>query len=417
MLRQSLLTFSSKFFIAIVNFLTVVITARYLGAEGRGVISLFVLDITIVLMVSSFIGGPGLVYLFPRHDVTKLLSVSYLWAMVSSVLVSFVLLAMGLVPHAFFLHLMILSFLQSILRIQTSLLLSKQKISQYNWVSAVYPVSLFLFLFYAFEIKQQHYIEQYFTAFYLGLGLSIIYSSWLVYKSHSFSFSAKVGEQFEHAFKLGYIIQAANIIQLLNYRFSYFLLDHYYGKHEVGVYSTAISFAETVWIITNSFATVQSAKIVNSQNDDENTKLTIDIIQLVSVLTIAAIAVLLLLPQTFFTWMLGNDFATLTHLLPFLAPGIFFLLFSVQISHYYSSTGNPKMGLLGSFAGLIVTLIGGFLLIPEQASRGAAITASFSYIISSLLLLIIFKNEKKLNIKSFIPSFKNIMQATDKIKN
>ena len=55
MLRQSLATFTGKFFIAAVNFLTLILTARYLGAEGRGVISLFIINLTIVSMVSNFI--------------------------------------------------------------------------------------------------------------------------------------------------------------------------------------------------------------------------------------------------------------------------------------------------------------------------------------------------------------------------
>lgn len=417
MLRQSLLTFSNKFLITVVNFLTVIITAQYLGAEGRGIISLFVLNLTIISMASNFIGGPGLVYLFPRHDAKKLLSASYLWALLSSIIVAFVLKMFNLIQPEYFIHLVILSFIQSIVRILTSYLLSQQKINEYNFVSAIYPIAMFLYLFYAFNIKAVHNVEQYFIAFYIGFGLSFLYSFWLVYKKSGFSFSTNVSNQFQQAFKIGYVIQSANIIQLLNYRFSYFLIDHYYGKHEVGVFSTALSFAETVWIIANSFAAIQYAKIANSKDDVANKDLTLLIIRFVSLFTLAALLVLLVLPKTFFLWMLGNDFGDLIHLFPLLAPGVFFLIFSIHISHYYSGSGNPKMGLLGSSIGLLVTLIAGLMLIPTHELRGAAIATSLSYVTSSLVLLIIFMKKKNISIKELIPSVKSFRMAKEKFKS
>ena len=99
MFRKSFYTFFNRFFIAILNFLTIIITARYLGAEGRGIISLFMLNLTIIFMIGSFIGGPGLVYLVPRHDASKLLNASYVWTIFSSVTVSLLLYVFNLVQQ------------------------------------------------------------------------------------------------------------------------------------------------------------------------------------------------------------------------------------------------------------------------------------------------------------------------------
>src|SRR3954464_34152 len=114
MFRKSFYTFFNRFFIAILNFLTIIITARYLGAEGRGIISLFVLNLTVIFMTGSFIGGPGLVYLVPRHDPSKLLNASYLWTLVSSIVVALLLFVFNLVEPNLLIHLILLSIIQSV---------------------------------------------------------------------------------------------------------------------------------------------------------------------------------------------------------------------------------------------------------------------------------------------------------------
>src|SRR6185436_7330010 len=376
MFRKSFYTFFNRFFIAVLNFLTIVITARYLGAEGRGIISLFMLNLTIIFMIGSFIGGPGLVYLVPRHDASQLLNASYLWTIFTSVGVSLALFVFNLVEGGLLLHLILLSVIQSVVRIQTFYLLAKKRIKAYNFISIIYPAVLFILLVYFFIVRGHATLGEFFIAFYAGSVITMFISTVLVYKSLTASFTFDLKEIFSHAFKLGFVIQCANILQLLNYRFSFFLLDHYFGKNEVGIYSTAGSIAESVLIIANSFAVIQYSQIANSKIDKENTKLTVRISKVVLLLTILATAMLLLLPQNIFTLIFGNDFKEIKNLLPYLAPGILLFIFSITISHYYSGSGNPKIGLMGSAAGFIVTLIAGLTLIPQYNLKGAALTSS-----------------------------------------
>jgi O-antigen/teichoic acid export membrane protein len=171
----------------------------------------------------------------------------------------------------------------------------------------------------------------------------------------------------------------------------------------VGIYSTANAIAEGVWIIAGSFATVQYSKISNSKNDEENKILTLQITKIVFLMTFVAVITLLLLPQELFIWMFGKDFGELKNVFPYFAPGILLLIFTITISHYYSGSGKPKMGLLGSAAGFIVTAIAGIILIPRYDLKGAALTATLSYITSSLLLLLIFMKQKKLSFVDFMP--------------
>src|ERR1700758_3239303 len=68
MLAKIIQTIFSKGIISIINFLVVVITARILGSEGRGTISIMFLNITVILLFNDIIGGSSLVYLTSKKN-------------------------------------------------------------------------------------------------------------------------------------------------------------------------------------------------------------------------------------------------------------------------------------------------------------------------------------------------------------
>src|SRR4030043_472328 len=65
---------------------------------------------------------------------------------------------------------------------------------------------------------------------------------------------------------LGLYNQIAVFAQLLSFRLSYYILNSCFGKEEVGIYSNAVSIAESIWLIGRSIATVQHSRIVNSRD-------------------------------------------------------------------------------------------------------------------------------------------------------
>lgn len=390
MLKKSFFTLLSKSGVAIVSFLMAVITARYLGAEGRGMISLFVLNLTVIFMVNNFVGGPGLVYLFPRHRTAELNSAAYLWALVSSITTAAILCIPGFSDWNFFYHLVFLSFFQSVLRIQGNYLLSKEKIIWFNAINALFPLIMLVLMYVLFAWSNKSGMDSYFTSFYASLLFSLLVSSAMMIRWGGFHFSKTFSTVMKKAFRLGFIIQAANILQLLNYRFSFYLLNYYSGKQDVGVFSMATSFAEACWLIINSFVLIQFARISNSSDDKANIRLTFTVMRIALVLTVLPVCILLLLPNEFFTWLLGDEFFQLPGLFMYMVPGIFSLVFSAAIAHYFSGSGKPLAGFVASATGFVVTVLCGFWLVPRYGISGAAWTASASYLFTACISLYLF---------------------------
>jgi hypothetical protein len=67
---QSLVTKSA---VAVVNFLILIISSKYLGVSSRGEISLFILNLSIVQIVSGIYTGYSIVHFVPKFNLKKIL--------------------------------------------------------------------------------------------------------------------------------------------------------------------------------------------------------------------------------------------------------------------------------------------------------------------------------------------------------
>ncbi len=402
MIRNTVFTFSVKALTAILNFLIAVITARYLGAEGRGVIGIFVLNVSLVFMVGSLVGGAGLVYLAPREDTGRLMGASMIWAGIACLAVPALMHLLGLAGQGLALHLGIISMLHFSIRIHQNWLLAREKITAFNVISLVHPLLMSMLLIFFFTVLKWREVMAFIAAYYITTIIGLLASSGYMHAHGGLRFSFRIRRTAASAFRMGGPIQAGNLMQLMNYRFSFYLLQVFYGKAQVGLYSMATAFTESSWMIANSFATVQYARISNSGDDAANQALTVAVMRWSLWLTLVPLVVLLVLPPEFYSFFLSGEFTVLPDIIPWLMPGMLCVVISIAISHYFSGSGNPKVGMIGSAAGFITTLVAGFLLVPAYGLTGAAATASLSYAVSAIVGLYLFSKKRKLRPVDFI---------------
>jgi O-antigen/teichoic acid export membrane protein len=86
-----------------------------------------------------------------------------------------------------------------------------------------------------------------------------------------------------------------------------------------------------------------------------------------------------------------------------LAPGILVFVNALIIGHYFSGSGKYHVNTLGSTVGLIITIILSYLLIPRFGYMGAAVTASISYLATSVFVTWFFCREAHLKFSSLLP--------------
>jgi len=103
--------------------------------------------------------------------------------------------------------------------------------------------------------------------------------------------------------RYGIMNQVAHITQMLSFRLSYYVLDHYHGEAAVGVYSNGISLAESIWMISKSISLVQYARISNTRERSEAAKLTVRLIKFSVAASLIILIPLMLVPSSFYTFL------------------------------------------------------------------------------------------------------------------
>ncbi|MBW6492173.1 MAG: polysaccharide biosynthesis C-terminal domain-containing protein [Lentimicrobium sp.] len=415
MFSKILSTTAARLMIALLNLGIVTVAARALGAEGMGTISLFILGISILQLFSALAGGSVLVYMVARYPIVQLIFTAWAWTLFVSAIGSFILIRFKLSPAEFNSDLFFVSLLQGLFAINQNIQLGKEKIAQYNF-AAIAQVAILLFsLLIMFYFSENLGVKLYINALYLSFGFAFLlsFSGILKYFSRARLFNPAI---IRETFRFGSYVQVAGILQLFNYRLSYYIIEKFFDRATLGIFSIGVQISESVWIISKSIALVQYSKISNSTDKAYNIKITIDFIKFTLVFTLMMIAVLLLLPADFFAFIFRNDFRNVGEVILSISAGILAVAISLMFSHYFSGSGKPWHNTISSGIGLAFTLILGFTLIPILGITGAGITSSAAYTASMMYQYIVFKKLTSTPFSRFIPTFDDFIKLGNLIK-
>ena len=407
MLNKILNTFGTRALAAVINLLIAVLLSQYLGPEGKGIQSLIITTITFVLVFANLVGGGTLVYLVPRHSPYLLLVPSYAWTIIIAAVSYFILQIFPVVDPSFNAHICVLSVLNSITAINTSILIGREKIKTSNYISLIQPVILILSLFALFTLLAHPQVLDYIFSLYISFGLSAAASLLFVVKECGKFRFERVSDYLRISvgmIRFGILNQVAHITQMLSFRLSFYVLDHYHGEATVGVYSNGISIAESIWLISKSISLVQYARISNMDDRKESARLTVRLIKFSVVASMLMLIPLILLPESFYNWIFGAGFGQTRVVIWTLALGVLIYNFSILTGHYFSGTGRYQINAISSSLGLIASIILYYGLIPAYGITGAGWATSISYLITTMILLFIFNKENRGWYKDLIPA-------------
>ena len=415
MFKQILSTIGVKAFSAIANFSIVIITAQFFGAEGRGYISLIIAAISLVSMFSNFIGGTTLTYLVSRENISNLILTSYVW-IISVSSVAFILINyLQLMEDEENTRIFFLSMLFALTAINQNILLGYQKIKKYNIITVVQSlVQIISLVVYLYIFKEKN-ISVFITTLYISYGLAFILSCFFISKYLQISLRTDIMQVAITAFQFGAIAQLANLFQFISYRYAYVVLNNPNNQTDVGIYSTAVSISEAVWLISGAISIVQYSKISNTEDPKVAQELTLKLSKFSLLLTVLAMAFLLLLPDTFYVFLFGKDFTGVKAIMLTLTMGIVSLGYSIVFSHYFSGLGKYYVNTIVSFVGMIVTIVLSKLLIPKYGIPAAGWISSVTYLLGTICLVVYFLYHSKINVKrlfvssSEIVDFKNVL--------
>ncbi|MGB3619159.1 MAG: polysaccharide biosynthesis C-terminal domain-containing protein [Catalinimonas sp.] len=402
MLRHIFSTFVSKVLSAAINFGVIILTTQFLGPDGRGQISLFVADIALVILTAQLVGGPALVYLAARHRPFALAVVSYAFALLAGVVGPSVLVLLGQVPPGLEVHLFTLAVLESLHAVQTVFLLGWDlpRRNRIQLVRSVLQMATLLLLFYFQTPAVMHYV----WAFYVGSGWVMVASGRAVWPRLRPFTLRRLPVVARLVVRMGSQAQVSNIIQFLNFRLSYYFLNAFVDVGAVGLYSTGVMLAESIWVVSQSIGTVQYSVLTQQRDRDYAVRVSGQMAKLSGWVCLVAVGGLLLLPPSLLRLVFGPEFGDLGGVINTLAPGVLAHGVTVPLNHYFSSRGRYGVNIRISLVGLAVTLVACGVLIPTLGATGAGLAASAAYVAMMVYVLYRFRRDNGFRLHQLLPT-------------
>jgi len=417
LLRKIINTFGSNIFIAILNLLIAVVVSQYLGAAGKGQQSIIITTIALVLVVCNIAGGASLVYLIPRYNNIKIVIPAYIWSVMVVFVVYFILQSFNDIPSHYNFHICLLTLINSFTAINSMVLLGHERIHAKNLIAVIQTLLVILTLFFLFSVQDMQNVEAYIAALYVGYTLSFIISCFYI----SSYLTPKTTEKplmklLSDMFKYGFLNQMGHITQLLSIRLSYYILLTYLGEDKVGIYSNAVSLAEAVWLVSKSIATVQYARIANTQDIQYAQTLSIKLLKTAFILSFFVLLPLVLLPPSFYEKLFGSEFGQVSGIIMILAPGVLIYNFAIILGHYFSGRGQYHINTFTALTGLLSVILLCYLLIPVFGVNGAAMATSISFFVMAAFCLTVFTIKTKQRLSVLLPAANDIAEAKKIIK-
>jgi O-antigen/teichoic acid export membrane protein len=380
--KAILLNFFARVSSAAFGLLVSVLISRELGAEIKGDHALFVVGVSLIHLFTNLFGGGALGYLAPRHPLSFLVKLSTSWSIVSGFACGIILWALGLLPEGFEWSILVSGVLYACWSSYVTLLLGRQQNAAYNFLQFLNPLMsagfLWLLLFF-----WQKSLWSFAYGYTLSQGITVVVSLlWVLRLSESRTDWEP--RSWKNLFTHGIFIQLANLTQFMNYRVLFYLIDEFFGRAFLGVYSNALALAESVWMISKSISTVQFSKIVNTHSDAEARTITKKYIPISGVVSFFGIALLLLIPASCFTFLFGKDFSEVSNLMVWLSPAVLALSIGNIYAHYFAGKGLNRINFYGSLINLVALVLLFFVFKNTLKEFSAPLSASLSFVITAL---------------------------------
>lgn len=178
------------------------------------------------------------------------------------------------------------------------------------------------------------------------------------------------------------------LAEILNYRLDMLILQALAGPLALGLYSVAVSVAETLWLVPSCVSVVLLPKL--TQSPEIRSRATPAICRLISVLAVAAAGAMALAAPLLLPLLYGERFRPALGPLVVLLPGVAVYSVVRVLGADFSSRGRPGTPSLIAGLSLALTLALDLLLIPRFGAMGAAAASTVAYSCSGVLALLLY---------------------------
>jgi O-antigen/teichoic acid export membrane protein len=413
MFRNIFYSLITKATVAHINFAILLISSRYLGVSTRGEISIFLLNITLIQVLSEVYTGYSIVHFIPKFNFKKIVGFGLCYSLCFVILGNLVIVGFHKQVEHFEGTGALVSMIVVLNTFNCVLLLGRGKLALYNLLSFLQPLLLAGGLIFSIKVLKMYTFGAYIFPLLFSFIIAFVISAFAVLR-----LIGKGPLQYDFSIQplllSGFLYQASILMFITANRYSYYLLPR---TSQVGLYSSACSFVESALIIVNGIGPVLLSRVANEGDSEKNTGPTLGLARLSFLLSTFMLLVILLLPEDLLLRVLGNGFKGISRMMLLYAPGIMAMSFAGIFSVYFNARGKQRFVLLSYLSGFLASIFLAPPLIRHYDLAGAAFSANIAYFLMALTICIFFIRHSRISFRQFFLSKAGIREIAGNLKN
>src|SRR5690554_1923793 len=398
----------SKILMILTGLGTAIITARYIGPEGNGIIAALLVYPSLFMSIGSlgirqsttYFLGKGI---YSEEKIKTAITQIWFFTTVFSVLVCYVLMRYFSPSgeNLFWVILALLPIPFSLFNTYNSgIFLGKNDIGTFNRINWI--PSLVIFLGTVGLVMA------------LGLGVSgamaasiggpLFMFFVLLFKNkfiQAFSFHFDWGI-IKSMLSLGIVYAISLLVINLNYKADIIILDKLSTPFEMGIYSKGSALTQYLWQIPMLFSTIVFARSAVSKDDIGFSHKVAQLLRLSFLAIGGASVILILFSEWVIIGMYGEEFRGSISVLNYLLPGVLILTIYKVMNMDLAGKGKPWIAMQAMLPALLFNIILNFIFIPKYGANGAALSSTISYAVAGLLFLWFYSIAVKIPIKEIL---------------
>ncbi|HTN22113.1 MAG TPA: polysaccharide biosynthesis C-terminal domain-containing protein [Pelobium sp.] len=387
MLKKIFYNFQNSVGFTLINLIIVVYTLKYLGTSGRGSVSLFLLNVSIIQIFTAVIGTSSIGFVVSRLPLSSVVLASTLWTFLVSIFTGVIMYYIKVIPFGYFYVTLVSAVLFSIIQNFMEIFLIKNHHFKYNLARILQPIIQLILVFVFIQLYGKLNVADYIHCLIAALIVNSIYTGYQLKSNFYLEKIKRLEVTFTIIFKIGIVNQLNNLIQLFNLRITFFFINKLLGVAMLGFFSIAILISESVWMFSKSVSLIFFSEIVKKKDSTGLKPLRSKALFISFLGTLVILAGVLLLPDFVFVKLFGADFSNLKAIIIFFVPGILIKSLNTIYLEYNAVIGKRYVNTRSSVSGFVTMAILGYVLTYKFGLYGAATASSISQISSFAYLL------------------------------
>ena len=196
---------------------------------------------------------------------------------------------------------------------------------------------------------------------------------------------------------------AGRVFTLGNYRLDQWIMGAVSTQRQLGLYSVAVAWSESLFFLPTALSIVQRPDIVRASRAEAG-RLAARVFRAAIVITAILMIGLVVLAPVLVVTFFGDDFSDSVAQLRVLALGAFGIVALKLLGTTLTAQGKPMLETAAVSMAFVCIVVLDLVLIPDHGGMGAAIASTVSYTLGGVVAVLIFARALKLDAGKLTPS-------------